>query len=175
MAKKASTDIKFTEIKKKAKQANAKETYEFEDGSTLSFYPTFPPSMIESMFEEVQSILKPFGDDLDMSEKDLDNYIKYMMIKHFTHLKSQLKADNLAEQINEMNSIIDSGYFDVILNEVFIPSEMYKVYDQAAKFSAQFLFLQNMTDKMHDEVAKLELKNADVFKNINVKKQIPEV
>lgn len=181
MAKKQqkNTDIKFTQMKKAAKESHTQETYEFEDGTTLKFYPTFPPTLIEEMIKEISTVLSAEGDELEISEDMLHKYTLFMIIKHFTHLKSQLKGTTLAEQINELSAVIDSGYFNKIIDEVFVPVEVQKVFDQMAKISGNVAYLQKMTEKMQDEVAKLELKNGEIFKNLDLaknenRKQIPE-
>lgn len=177
MAKKQTTEIKFTQMKKVAKESHSQEQYEFEDGTTLKFYPTFPPTLIEEMIKEISTVLSAEGDELKMSEDMLHKYTIFMMIKHFTHLKSQLKGKTLAQQLNEMNAVIDSGYFNKIVDDVFVPTEIQKVFDQMAKISGNVAYLQKMTAKMHEEVERLELKNGDIFKNLDLskdRKQIPE-
>lgn len=176
MSKKASTDIKFSQIKKIAKEANETEVYEFDDGATLTFYPIFPASMIEEMFVEIQTVFNKVGDKLDLNEGTLHKFVFFHAIKHFTHLKSQLKATSLAGQLNEMNSIVDSGYYEIIINEVFLQSELNKIFDIMSKFAAQSAFFEKLQNKMQDELATLELKNKDVFENLKLKnkKRIPE-
>lgn len=165
---KRNTDIKLTTINKKAKEVYTTEQYTLDDGSTITFHPHFPPLQIKQMLEECQTILSQLGDDVQMSEKDYHNYILYMCIKHFTHLKSQLKADTFVGQINEMESIINAGLFDLIIDDIFLPQEIRKVFDQLAKFGANYQFMEKMTEKMQDEFAKLEIKNAEVFKNLKL-------
>lgn len=181
MAKKQNTEIKFTEIKSLAEQNNQTEVFEFENGSTLTFYPVFPDNLIEKMFEEISNIFakeeqKKKG-KIELNENMIHKYVIYMLIKHFTHLKSQLKASTLIGQLNELNSIVDSGYYQIIANEVFDQKEIYKVFDRMAEISGRFMFLKRLDEKMHNEVSKLELKNRDVFANLNInkEKQIPEV
>lgn len=168
---KQNTDIKFSAVKKKAKETYTTEQYTLEDGSTITFHPHFPPLLVKQLFEECQSTLGKLDEGLQMSEKDSYNYILFMCIKHFTHFKNQLKADDLVGQINEMNSLIDAGLFDLIIDEIFLQEEIRKVFDQVAKLSGTNLFLENMTQKMFDEVSRLELKNKEVFKNLNIEKE----
>lgn len=175
MARKKNTDLKLTQIKKKAKENNLTETYEFVDGTTLKFYPIFPQTLIEQMFEEIQSSFQTKPEELELNEKMTHSYILYMVIKHFTHLKEQFKAATLVEQLDELSSLVDSGYFEKIIEEVFLPQEISKIFDQLAKFGGRFLFLEKMTEKMHDEVGKLELQNKDIFEQFGKdRKQIPE-
>lgn len=161
------TDIKLSSIKKKAKQVYTTEQYTLDDGSTITFHPHFPPLLIKELLTETQSILGQLGEGVEMSAEKYHNYILFMCIKHFTHLKSQLKADTFVGQINEMNSLIDADLFDLIIDDIFSPVEIRKVFDQLAKFGANSQFMEKMTEKMQDEFAKLEIKNAELFKNLN--------
>jgi hypothetical protein len=175
MATKKNTDIRFTTIKQKAKESHLKEKYELEDGSTISFYPIFPSSLIDEMLKEIQITLQTKDEQIEMSEEMTMKYVLFMCIKHFTHLKNQLKATTFVEQLNEMQSIVDAELFDLIIEEVFLQSEIQKVFDKLAKISGKFLFLEKMNQKMQDEFSKIELKNKDIFANLNIQKQIPEV
>ena len=175
MARKKNTELKLSTIKQKAKQTHEMETYTFEDETTLKFYPEFPPTLVEEMLEEMSMVLtsenEKSGDKLSISEKLIHKYTLFLAIKHFTHLKSQFKATTLVGQINEMESLIDSGYFELIINEVFLQSEIHKLFDHMNKLGSNVMFLEKLTHKMHDEVAKLELKNQDVFNNLNFHKE----
>ncbi|MCA1025667.1 hypothetical protein LCM23_06155 [Cytobacillus kochii] len=166
-----SNNLKFSSVKQKAKEANETEVYEFEDGTTLTFYPTFSPSMIEDMFVDIQSVLQKVGDELDLNERTLQKYVLYNVIKYFTHLKKQLKATTLTGQINEMSSLIDSGYFEIIINEVFDQKEISKVFDFMSKFTAQFTLFEKIQKKYESELESLELKNRDVFEKLKASKQ----
>jgi hypothetical protein len=172
---KQNMDIKFSTIKQKAKQSHQKEKYELEDGSTITFYPIFPPTLIEKMFKEIQTIFQTKDEEIKtLSEDAMMKYVLFMCIKHFTHLKSQLKGSTYLEQIDEMTSIIDTmvengriDLFSLIVNEIFPQKEIHKVFDKLSQFSANFLFLENMNQKMHDEVGKLELQNKDILLGLN--------
>lgn len=167
--KSKSTDIKFSAMKKLAKEAYTLESHTFEDGSTLSFYPTFPPALVESMFEEIQSAFQSKPEELEINEIMMHNYVLFMLIKHFTHLKDQLKSTTLVGQLDELNSVVDSGYFSKIIEEVFIPSEINKVFEQLAKYGSNVIFLEKMTQKMYENVGSLELKNRDVFEKLGTR------
>jgi hypothetical protein len=174
MAKNTNTDIKFSTIKQKAKQTHNKEKYELEDGSTITFYPIFPPTLIEEMFKEIQTIFQTKDEKLvNLSEDMMMKYVLFMCIKHFTHLKSQLKATTFIGQIDEMTSIIDTivengriDLFSLIIDEIFIQKEIQNIFDKLSKFSANFLFLAEMDQKMQREFQNLKLKNADLLKEM---------
>ncbi|MDT0160270.1 hypothetical protein [Bacillus sp. AG4(2022)] len=165
----AKTDIKFSQIKKKAKEINETEVFEFETGETLTFHPVFPPQMIEKMLEEMASMMKSKPEELELNENMTHKYVLFMCIKHFTHLKNQLKASTLIGQLNEIESLVDSGYFEQIIEEVFLPQEIQKVFDQLSKFGSNYLFLEKMNQKMINEVANLELKNKELLAGFNAR------
>ncbi|TCJ01086.1 hypothetical protein [Cytobacillus praedii] len=169
MAKK-NTDIKFSTMKQKAKEVNLMEQYAFDDDTTLSFYPIFPPTLIEEMISNISTVLTKEGDELQLSEDMMHKFIIFHCIRKFTHLSKQLKAETFSGQLTEMEAIIDSGYFEKIVDEVFLSKEIHKVFDAMTKISSNYMFLEKMTQKMHDEVSKLELKNKHIFENLNLNK-----
>jgi hypothetical protein len=162
------TDIKLSTIKQIAKETNTLEQYTLDNGSTITFYPSFPPLLIKSMLTEIQTILSQVDEEIELSAQRYHDYILFMCIKHFTHLKSQLKADTFVGQINEMESIINAGLFDLIIDDIFLPVEIRKVFDHLAKFGATSMYMDKMTEKMQEEFGKLEIKNAELFKNLSL-------
>lgn len=186
MATKKNTDIKFSTIKQKAKQSHTKEKFELEDGQTITFYPVFPQTLIDEMLNEIQSIFQTKDEQIELSDELTHKYVLFMCIKYFTHLKDQLKADNFVGQLNEMKAILDTtvdndriDLFSLIIDEIFLPKELQKVFDKLAKFSGTFLFYEKFGQKVQEEFNKLDLKNRDVFESyankIKSEKQIPEV
>lgn len=183
--KKNNTDLKFSEIKKKAKLSHIKEKYELEDGSTVTFYPTFPPSIVDEMMKEMQASLQTQDEELFMDYDLMMKYTVFHCIKYFTHLKSQLKSITYEEKLLEMTSILDHeingvSLFNIIADEIFDQKEIYKVFDLWAKHTGNFMFMQSLESKAHEQLEKLEIKNRDVFENLNFnktenRKQIPEV
>lgn len=180
MATKKSTDIKFSEIKKQSKQSRVKEKYELEDGSTITFYPTFPPSIVEQMFKEIQATLKQKGEDFEMEQDFMFKFVAFHCIKYFTHLKSQLKAVTYEDKLLEMTALIDHeidnvSLFNFIVEELFDQKEVYKVFDLLAQHTGNFLYMQSLDDKVSEQFNKLDLKNRDIFEQFNKNsKQIPE-
>lgn len=171
MAQQKNNQLKLSSINQKAKKAHVMETHTFDDGATLKFYPEFPLTLVEVMIEEMAKILSEAGEKLKMSEKQMHQFTLYYIVKHFTALKSQFKAITLVGQINEMESLIDSGYFELIINEVFSQSEIHKVFDQMSVIGGSVVFLDKMTQKMHEEVEKMELKNLELLQSVAKKKE----
>lgn len=168
--KSTSTDIKFSQIKQIAKESNQTEQYEFENGTTVTFYSVFTPTKIEEMLKNISTTLSAEGDELQLSEDMMHKFILFHCIRTFTHLSKQLKSTSLQGQLAEMEAIIDSGYFEKIIDEVFPQTEIYKVFDAMSKISSNYLFLEKMTQKMQNELASLELKNRDIFDQLNIDK-----
>lgn len=166
------TDIKFTQIKQRAKQSHIKETYELPTGETIRFYPTFPPTMIEELFKEVQSVFATKPEEIELSDELTHKYILYMTIKHFTHLKSQLKAVTFVEQLNEMEAVINAGLFDVIVNEVFVQQEINKIFGYVTKFGSNIAYLEKLNNQFHEEIEKLDLQNKDIIFPNKIKNEI---
>jgi hypothetical protein len=150
-----------------------------EDGSTITFYPVFPPTLIDEMFKEIQTIFQTKDEQLNVSEDMMMKYVLFMCIKHFTHLKSQLKSKTFVDQINEMTSIMDTmvqndsiDLFTLIIDEIFLQKEIQKVFDKLAKFSGTFIFLNNMDKKVKNEVQRLEFKNKEILAGLNLDNDI---
>lgn len=181
MAKKADTNLKFTEIKKSAKQSHIKEKFELEDGSTITFYPVFPQTEIEKMLIEIQNTLKSKGEDFEIQQDILLKFIVFHCIKYFTHFKSQLTGKTYEEKLIEMNAFIDheidgKSLFNIIADDIFLQKEIHKVFDFLAKQTGNLLYLNSLESKAKEQFDKLELQNRDIFEKLSEKrKQIPEV
>jgi hypothetical protein len=68
-----------------------------------------------------------------------------------------------------MEWLVDTGYFKEIVEDVFMQSEIQKVFDKAVEISSKFLFLEKLTQQMQTSVQNLELKNADVISQLGNK------
>jgi hypothetical protein len=172
MARKKNTNLKLADIKKLAKENTQLETHTFDDGSTLQFYPTFPATLLEKMFEQIQHSFKNAPSEIELTENFRHKFIVYMCIRTFTHLSEQFKGTTLQEQLNEMESLINSGYYKIITEEVFSPKEIDKVFDQLKTYGSNILFLDRLTQKMHEEVSNLELKNKDIINSVNLNRKL---
>lgn len=173
-----STDLRLT--KKKVKEIHETEKYELYDGSTITFYPLFPHTKIFELHEELQKVLSTKDEKIIVTNKIAFALINFFIIKHFTHFKSQLKADTFNGVLEEMDALIDlridngESAFEFIMNDLFSPTEINKVYHYAAKHIAQFEYITKLQDMVQDEISKLDLKNGDLIESaFKQKKQIP--
>jgi hypothetical protein len=171
MAKAKQTNLKLSQVKKQYKEAHKQESYELNDGSNLNFYPIFPHNMIEEMLEHLATQFKYAEEKgIETSEKFIHNYTLFLCIKTFTHLSKEI-SDNFEEQIQQMEWLVDTGYFKEIVEDVFLPKEIQKVFDKMVEVSSKFLFLEKLTQQMQEEASKIEFKNADVIKQLGNKVQ----
>jgi hypothetical protein len=159
-------NLKLSTVKKQYKAAHKQESTELNDGSNLNFYPIFPHNMIEEMLEHLAAQFKYAEEKgIELSEKFIHQYVLFLCIKQFTHLSKEI-SDNFEEQIQQMEWLVDTGYFKEIVEDVFIPKEITKVFDKMVEVSGKYLFLEKLTQQMQDTVQGLELKNADVFRQL---------
>ncbi|PAD85025.1 hypothetical protein CHH57_01565 [Niallia circulans] len=175
-----STDLKLT--KKKVKEVHETEKYELNDGSTITFYPLFPHTKILELHEDLQNILATKDENINLSEKLTFSLLHFFIIKHFTHFKSQLKAKTFNEVLGEIDALIDlrvdngDSAFEFIMNELFLQTEINKVYQYTAKHIAQFEYVEKLQNMVQEHLFKLDLKNADLIESaFKQKKQIPMV
>ncbi|PKR82847.1 hypothetical protein [Heyndrickxia camelliae] len=172
------TQLKVSKIKKAAKEVNKQIEHEFEDGSTLKFYPIFPELKIDELIEDNQKLIREADElGIELSEKMTYHLISLLIIKHFTHLGADIE-DGVQNHIAFLEALIDSGYYKIIMEEVFLPAEISKVFDRMVDLVSQYQMMEKLVEKTKEQVQRLELKNAEVFKqleNVGVEKQIPEV
>jgi hypothetical protein len=164
-------NLKLSTVKKQYKDAHKQESTELNDGSNLNFYPIFPHNMIEEMLEHLAAQFKYAEEKgIELSEKFIYQYTLFLCIKQFTHLSKEI-SNNFEEQIQQMEWLVDTGYFKEIVEDVFLPKEISKVFDKMVEVSGKYLFLEKLTRQMQDEVGKLELQNKDIFTQLG--KQTP--
>lgn len=175
--KKQNTDLKFSTIKKKAKESHTKEKYELEDGSTITFYPIFPTTKIQDMFEEIKNVLTSKDGEIEMNQEQTMQYILFMCIKHFTHLKPQLKATTIDGQLDEMTSIIDTvidgkSLYALIVEDVFLQTEIARVMDMITDILAKDLVQKDIEEEYRAKFESLKLKNKEVFEQYAAKNKL---
>ena len=177
--------LTFAKVKKNTQKYNESTMWEFSDGETLKVYPYFRPSTIEKLLEDLQKILiyaheekteDMVTEDGNISDTYIYHLIQFLCVKHFTAAKSIIKNDPptlIAQQKEFVNSI----YYAELINEVFIPSEMQKVWDKVTEFMASTQLFEELGEKVQDRVVELRTKHADAISKLdNIKpKQIPEL
>lgn len=173
-----STQLKMSQVKKIAKQNNQQEEYTLHDDTTLKFYPIFPESKIITLLEDYQKlIIESSKKGIELTDKLYFSLIHFLCIKHFTHLSKDL-SDSLEQNIEELNFLVDGGYYREIIEDVFLPAEINKVLDRISDVIGTSQAMTKMLEKAQQKAQELELKNRDVIEQLNTvgkQKQIPEV
>ena len=166
---KQSTDIKLKDIAKRAKKMYEQESYEFEDGTTLTFFVEFPKSLIEDMYEELQKHLITITEkNIELNDKDTLYFLYTMTIKHFTHLKKEMPDEVLGEGKNPglldyMKHFADTGLMKTIIDDVFLASEIHKVLSKLTDLTSIDQIIRDLEVQTKDKVKNMKLKNKDIF------------
>lgn len=160
-------DLKLIDIKKKAKEMHKQEIYELNDGSTITFYPIFPELEIENLLESLQQHYITMKDKgIELSEKMNLYFINLLIIKHFTHFSKDMPNELLAVGkkaglLDWLNHFADTGLMKTIIDEVFVPSQIMRVYDKLTEFVGTSLLINELGDKTQKHLANMRLKHGD--------------
>ncbi|MEH7116043.1 hypothetical protein V7128_01290 [Neobacillus vireti] len=169
MAKAKQNNLTLTKVKKQYKKTQEKADYTLKDGLNLTVSPIFPHSEIEKLIQHMSEQFKQADENgIEITEKFTYDYVLFLCIKHFTHLGKEI-SDKFEEQIQQMEWLVDTGYFKEIVEDVFMQTEIQKVFDKAVEISSKFLFLEKLTQQMQTNVQSLELKNADMISQLGNK------
>lgn len=157
-------ELTLTQNKKVASQLNKMEEYELESvEAVVKFYPEFSYDRIEQLLKELTNSLKFIGEnEIEIDEDTYMNYIFFLTIKHFTHLKKTI-ADEFDKQLVQMNELIATGVYKEIMDNVFQPKEIKKVLDSLGDIIGNTMFMQDVEARAQDKLSQLELQNKDML------------
>lgn len=160
--------LTWSQVKNEAKKYNIKETYTLRNGSIIKFYPHFSNTKIKELLEDYQTLImeKPNGKDIELSDEMALNLIQLLIIKHFTHLKKYIKG-NILDHIEAIEILDNNGYFSEIIEEVFLPEEVSKVYDKMSDILAQSKILDDIILKANNRAEELKEKNKVILNQID--------
>ena len=157
MARKKSNLLKMTDVKKKYKELDTIETYTFDDGKELKFSPFFKVSVIEELLRELAEKMNYAHEKgIEINDAFILHYINFLCIKYFTHLKDSI-SDEFEKQLQEMEWLIDTGYYAKIINEVFLPQELHKVMDAATDINSRAIFFEKLEKDLQRKLEKLDI------------------
>jgi hypothetical protein len=172
MAKKQSTDLKLIDIKKQSEQLHETAQYELEDGHTITFSPLFGDLQIENMLEELQQHYITMKDKgIELSEKMNLYFINLLIIKHFTHFSKDMPSELLAVGkkaglLDWLNHFADTGLMKTIMDEVFLPDQIMRVYDKLTEFVGTSLLLNELSEKTQRNLDVLRLKHSNAISKL---------
>jgi hypothetical protein len=169
MAKSKVNNLTMGKVKKQYKKVQEKADYELKDGLNINFSPLFAHSEIEKLIEHMSNQFKYAEEkEIEISEKFTYDYLLFLCIKQFTHLGKDI-SEVFEEQLQQMEWLVDTGYFKEIVEDVFMQDQIQSVFDKAIEISSKFVFLEKLTQQMQANVQNLELKNRDVIEQLGNK------
>jgi hypothetical protein len=169
MAKAKQSNLTLAKIKRQYKKIQEKAEYELNDGNNITFSPIFAHSEIEKLLEHMSEQFKYAEENgIVISEKFTYDYVLFLCVKQFTHLGKEI-SDKFEEQIQQMEWLVDTGYFKEIVEDVFMQDQIQVVFDKAIEISSKFLFLEKLTQQMQESVNNLEIKNREAIAQLGNK------
>ena len=165
-----SKELTFTQVKKEAKENNKTEKFPLNDATHLTYNPIFSYTKLQFMFTCIQQVLPK--DDTEITDQVLQNFILFHTIKNFTHLGKQFKATDFSGQLAEMNALIDTEFdgkslFKLIIDEVFLPEEIKKVFNMLYEALANTELVKRLTEKSLLQLSVLDIENKEILQNLN--------
>ena len=176
MAAKKKSNLTLAKVKSVSKALDKMEQYEITDGEykgeTISFYPTFSHTSIEEVLVDLQTLIKEaLEKEIKISDEMYLHLINFLAIKHFTHFKNDIPSSLLSEGktvgvLDYMEHFRKTGLYKIIIEEVFLTTELKKVIDHIVNFTATGLVMSDLEQQMQDKVASLKFKYSDVFEQV---------
>ncbi len=163
-------NLTITKIKNEAVKTRKMEEYIINsDGDIIKFYPTFPQGKIDELLEELRKdIIYANDNDIELTHDDnfFISYIMFLSVKHFTSLKNSI-SDKLENKIQIFEHMKDSGYFNIIVDEVFLPSELSKVIESLSKVLGTQRFMEQIETKSNDYLETLKFRNQQLMDDLD--------
>ena len=167
--KETNKNLTLSAVTKQAKSTHEKNVYELDNGSTITHYITFPDLLIESMLEELQKHYLTIKEkDIELSEKMNLYFINLLIIKHFTHFKDSMTDTLLGEEnevglLDYLNYFADTGLMKTIMEDVFLPSQVNKVYEKMTDIIGASKLLDELGVKAEQKFQNLKIKNREIL------------
>ncbi|WP_342532795.1 hypothetical protein MHB40_15070 [Lysinibacillus sp. FSL K6-0057] len=122
----------------RAKDVNRKEVYHFDEekGHSITYFPIFSKSKKDKLIIELIETIQYCKDnniDYLKDDADMEQYLGYLIIKHFTSLYDTLSKWSVEDNIAYLKGLYDSGDFELFFDEIFTSEEVTKVFDQLRK------------------------------------------
>jgi len=147
---KRETKLTLADIQKSADAINKKQKFyiDKEQGKFIYYYPKFSKRKITILINDLANSLEYAQQHkLEYFENDyeLNNYIFFLIIKHFTDLQSELKDKPIETHFATMNYLVDIGWYDIFLTKMFTMQEISNVLEEINKrlhLSIKFLEME---------------------------------
>ena len=135
---------------------------DFEKGEYINYYPIFGEDKIEELFKDLLlSIQEAKKEKIKFFDNDIEliKHTHFLIIKHFTSLKSELKGKSLKIQLATFAKLVNTGLFEKFMTDMFDELEIQKVIDKLntlSEFGDKFNDLilaqkQELEEKIHNK------------------------
>lgn len=161
--------ITLKNIQKQQKKINQWTTYVLDEktNTVLKYYEVFDNHKIEELLTEAyEKIQYAEANDIELFTDDsrFMQFIYFLLIKHFTHLGDQI-PDNLEGQIQAMDSLVSTGLFEEIFNNILDSNEVLRVVERFQEFQALVIQMGNVLLDAQKELDE-KVVNKEIFNTI---------
>lgn len=147
---KRETKLTLADIQKNADELNKKQKFYIDKniGKFIYYYPKFSKRKKTMLINDLASTFEYAQQknlDFFKNDHELQHYILFLIIKHFTELKAELKDKSIETHFATMHNLVEIGWYDVFLLEMFSVQEISSVLEEINKqlnISIQFLELE---------------------------------
>lgn len=156
-------DIGITHIRDLAKEYSKMEVFEIDDERQVQFYPVFTDDKIDELITEMQGLIKQAEDQkIELKDSDVENMLLLLCVKHFTHLKNRIN-DQLDYQLALYKDMLKSGLFKIIIQDVFPPVELHKVFVAFGELVGANMYLETIEETAQNYAQHLSFRNESVL------------
>lgn len=158
----------------RAKNANKKEVYYFNDTDCIEYYPKFSKSKKDALILELVNTVdycKNNNIEELRNKSEFYQYTYYLIIKHFTSLYDTLSKWTVEDNFTYLYSLYESGDFELFFDEIFPHEEVQNVIDmlnaveEIANLYAKDVALRNknIDENIKSDYLKGKLKNKELI------------
>lgn len=159
-------NLTMAKVKREAKSTNKMEEYELNDEDIIKFYPVFPYSKIVELAKELGSDMAEAEEqEIEIDDELFMTYAYFLCIKYFTSLEKGF-SDKFADKLSQMEYMIDAGYYQQIIDEVFLPKELGKTIDRISDEISKTRLLDDFAKRTDRKLEELKFKNRDVLESL---------
>lgn len=168
MTNKKTTQFKLKDIQAKAKELTKVSKFYLDKEETMfiNYYPKFSKKKVHDVFVEISDSIKILEElELNFPSNDLEliQYIQFLIIKHFTSLKSELDGKSIEVHIETMIKLLETGLFERFFDEMFDMAEVNDLLEDLDKKAGLGLELIRIKEDANAELA--EKLKSDFLKN----------
>ncbi|MFJ7731162.1 hypothetical protein ACIQXF_04635 [Lysinibacillus sp. NPDC097231] len=132
------TKLTLADIQKNADALNKKQKFyiDKDQGKFIYYYPKFSKRKITILISDLANTIEYVQQnklDFFQNDHELNNYILFLIIKHFTDLQSELKDKPIETHFATMNHLVDIGWYELFLTDMFTIHEISNVLEEISK------------------------------------------